>query len=584
MNDLDFDPEQTADNLLARWDSMRRGGQRHAADEGFRVWLMRTVPEQLEAMGPGLDNAQAHCLSASATIERCVSLGRLGDAFTLAEWLSDAYIPRGDELSCQTILGTTAFCSDVGQDPESNERAVRLLARVVEVAPRNGATQTEWAVCKALMDLITLLTIGRTVADSERRTQTSIRVCDEIIARWEASRDDWLRLNVAGAMLNKATSLLELRDEPAARQEFARVVTSFAADGRNTESGVSGKMNHRLSIAQHAVETLDTMRFPEPEFKTEYFEARGRRSRRLFGIGTRADARRHIQAASELHHTTAGFIRHAACVGEPWVLLLRNFDLMETSVVSSSPPLWASAEGEPEVYGKTVYFTAGLAVINQLIATADVVQVANTQAAALEIDPPTLLVHGRKRSPKLLYLPNAGWLDTVRVLIGLAEHIVVWAHERTPALLQELALISELRRAEDTSVLLEKHHRGRRMTYAGFDAMPPKREVLDPEDRALTGFPTVVWAEEINAARTRAGNHRSIRDEISSITTFGEPSDNPVVAEFMNMIRAEETEPNDLGSSPFLREITSRITSAQQRPMEVRVARMRRRIDAARPR
>jgi hypothetical protein len=123
------------------------------------------------------------------------------------EWLSDAYVPRSDDLSRQTILGTTAFCSDAGQDPGLNERAVRLLARVVDAAPRNGGTEMDRAVCKALMDLSNLYTIGGTATDGRRRTQASIDVCDEIIARWETSRDNWLRLNVAGAMLGASPDI-----------------------------------------------------------------------------------------------------------------------------------------------------------------------------------------------------------------------------------------------------------------------------------------------------------------------------------------------------------------------------------------
>jgi hypothetical protein len=573
LNVSDVDPEQSADNLLARWDSARGRNKSQAADKEFRIWLMRTVPGLLEAMGPGLDNDQAHCTGVAVTIERCVSLGRLDDAFTLAEWLVDAYVPRGGDLSRQTILGTTAFCSDVGQAPELNERAVRLLRRVVDAAPRNGGMEMEWAVCKALMDLSTLYTVGSALTDSRHRTPVGIDVCDEIIARWEASRDSWLRLNVAGAMLNKAMSLLELGDELAARPQYARLIESFASDGND------GKMGRRLYIARHALEILDTLRFPDPEFKTEYFEAQRRRARRRFHFGAGRDASEHIRAAYQLHRATADFVRHTACVGEPWVLLLRNFDLMETSIVTTSPPDWASAEGESEVYGKTIYFRAGLSLMNQLIKMANVVQVANTQAAALEIDMPTMLAHGRKWTPRILYLPDSGWLDTVRVLISLAEHIVVWAHEKTPALLQELALITELGRRQDTSVLLEEQW-GRRMTYAGFDPMPPKRGVLSSGDPALTGFPIVIRAQDADPDRARPSDRRSIRDEISSVTTFGEPSENPVVAGFLNIMRAEEARQVNLEGSPFLHQIMSKITSAQQCPMEERVARIRHRIDA----
>jgi hypothetical protein len=239
-----------------------------------------------------------------------------------------------------------------------NERAIGVLTRVVDAAPRNGGTEMERAVCKALMDLSSLYTIGRTAADGRRRTQASIDVCDEIIGRWEASWDGWLRLTVAGARLNKAMSHLELGDEPAARHEYERIVQSFPADG---DDGATGR---RLSVAKHAREVLDTVRIPEPEFKVEYLEAQRRRAQRRFRPGPEADARRLIHPAHQLHRATAGFVRHATCIGEPWVLLLRNFDLTEKSIVTTSPPSRVAADGEPEVYGKAIYFTAGLPLIN----------------------------------------------------------------------------------------------------------------------------------------------------------------------------------------------------------------------------
>jgi hypothetical protein len=571
LNDSDFDPEQTADNLLARWDLMREGNQSQSADEEFRVWLMRTVPELLEGMRPDPDNAQAHCTGVAATIERCVALGRLDDAFTLAEWLADAYVPRDDDLATRTILGTAEFCSDTGTSSRLNQRAIRLLTRVVGAAPWYSGIEMDWAVCKALMDLSTLYTIGRTPADGRHRTQASIDVCDQIIARWETSQDKWLRLNVAGAMLNKAMSLLEFHDEPAARQQYAQVIKSFAADGND------GKIGLRLSTARHALKILDTVQFPEPEFNTEYLEAQKRRNQRRFQFNAGPDASEYIHGAYQLHHETAAFIRHTACIGEPWVLILRNFDLMETSIATSPPN---RVSGEQEVHGKTIYFMPGLGLVNQLVEVANVVQVANTQAAALEIDIPTMLAHGRKRAARLLYLSDSGWLNTVRILISLAEHIVVWAHEKTPALLQELALITELERTEDTSVLLEKHHH-KQMMYARLDSMPPKRAVLNSEDPVLAGFPIITYADDANPPRGKPGDRRPMRDQILSVT-MGDPGENPAVDGFLDILRAEEGKEIDPEDSTFLRQIMSKITSAQQRPTEERVARIRHRIDKAR--
>src|SRR5215470_14823059 len=112
----EFDFVETADNLLARWDSAREHAtSQTAADREFRVWLMRTMPELAEATRPDPDNERSHCMIVAATVERCVSLRRFKDALVLGEWLVDAYVPRGDDLSRQTISGSIdKFAADGG--------------------------------------------------------------------------------------------------------------------------------------------------------------------------------------------------------------------------------------------------------------------------------------------------------------------------------------------------------------------------------------------------------------------------------------------------------------------------------------
>lgn len=141
------------------------------------------------------------------------------------------------------------------------------------------------------------------------------------------------------------------------------------------------------------------------------------------------------------------------------------------------------------------------------------------------------------RSMKSLYLPDAGWLETVRVLMSLAERIVVWANEKTLGLLQELELITGMGRAEDTIVLLEKHP-GVEPEFAGLGERPPPGEALTPDDPVLAGFPTIMSADDV------------ARD--------------------------------DLDDNPFLHEVMGPIVAVGQLPMDERVARIRRRIDAAR--
>ncbi len=472
-----------------------------------RAWLMQTMPELVDAAGPDPASARAHCVAVAAAIERCVSLRRFDDALRLSDWLVDLYVPRGDELSWQTIMGTSALCADLGADPELNGRAIESLRRAVAAAPRRAGTEVQLAVCGALTDLSTLYTTCRTTDDRRHRTRESIAICDDIVARWSGSQDSWLRLNVAGAMLNKAMSLLELGDEPAARREYTRVVESCTADAEQ-DGEARDKFGSRLLVARHALEILDSLRLPDPEFNTGHLDAAKRRQRR-----------RYLDAARRLHRGTADFVRRTSCIGEPWVLVLRNFELTYTAVVRHS-------EDGPE-HIQIAKSPVGLSVLNDLFEAADVVQVANTNAAALDLVTDTASFMGHRTTPRTLYLPETGWLDTVRVLVGLAERVVVWAGEKTPPLLAELALVTELGRTQDAIVLLDEIPHPH-----GFPDVPPPGEPLTADDPVLAGFPAVVQARTVNA-------------------------------------------------ESFLRDLTSSIAAAQQLPMHERVARIRRRMGAS---
>jgi hypothetical protein len=505
------------------------------ADAAFRRWVMHTWLELVNANWPSPDNELSHCMVVGAAINRCVSLGRYADALTLSEWMAEAYVPRGDDLSQKTILESSRFYSDAGHVPELNERVITLLRRVIELAPRDGDLAMEWAICTALMDLGALYTVGRNVDNNGWRTRASIGVYDEIIERWLGSRDDWLRFNVVGAMVNKSISYMEIGEESEARREYARIVDSFAEDAGNV------RMVQRVSVARHALDILDTVRIPEPEFKTEYLAAMRRRAERtglwLEDVTPRDYVDQLVDLAGRMHQATANLVRRHACSGEPIVLLLRNFELMETSVVTNSPPDWMNPEGEPETYVQVISYPGGLGLVNRLSELADVVQVANTQAAGLEIDSQGMSMLGRQPTRlRMLYLPDAGWADVVRVLISLAERIVVWAGEKTPGVLRELELITELGRVEDTTVLLDQVPRP-----------PGMRDVLGPPGETLL-------------------------------------ADDPVLARFPVVLRAEDIARDDSDDNPLLRAVIDPVIAVWQLPMEERMARVRHRIDAARRR
>ncbi|MGW1659193.1 hypothetical protein [Streptomyces atratus] len=513
------------------------------ADAEFHVWLMRTLPALSHELGPAPDEDLAHCMTVGATVDRCVSLGRFDDSLILTDWLVGLYAPRGDSLARQTISGATELYRDAALEPELHAHATRSLRRMVELIPRGGETEMEWLSCKALMDLSTLLIIGRDVHNNQQHTRASIEVCDEIIERWQSSSESWLRVNVAATMVNKAINYMEIGEEAEARQTYARIVELFTADIADTGNI---KLSKHVYIARHALGVLDTVRIPEPEFKTGYIEAMMRAARRtgrydpegLVGVPRDFDAHA-IRLAGQIHHATTNLVRRSACSGDPTVLLLRNFNLTETSFVSSKPNL-VFGQDDPDSYARAIRFTYGQRLLNRISEITAVVQVANTNAAVLGIDGQIESMLGISKGLKrFLYLPDDGWLAIVRVLIVLAERVVVWAAEKTPALLQELELIKELGRADDSVVLLEEPlTKVLELEDLYGEMRPPAGEALTPDDPALTGFPVIVRAKDVASV--------------------------------------------DPENSSFLRELTSPIIALSQRPMPERVARIRRRLDAAR--
>lgn len=433
----DPDGEATADNILARWDVARRGAtSRAVADADFHVWLMRTLPVLARQLGPAPDEDLAHCMTVGATIERCVALGRFDDSLILTDWLVGLYAPRGDGLARRTVSGATGLYRDAALLPELHAHATTSLRRMVELIPQRGDTETQWLSCKALMDLSTLLVIGRDTHNNRQRTQASIDVCDEIIERWQSSGEPWLRVNVAATMVNKAINCMEIGEERAAGRTYARIIELFAAD---TADPGNSKLSEHVRIARHALDVLETVRIPEPEFKTGYLDAMMRAARRtgrydpegLVGVPRDYDVHS-IRLAGRIHRATTNLVRRSACSGDPTVLLLRNFELTESSFVGS-PPHSVVGQDDPDGYARVIRYTDGLRVLNRMAEITDVVQVANTGAAALGIDRQMGSLLGiSTRLQRFLYLPDDGWPAVVRTLIVLAERVVVWAAEKTP--------------------------------------------------------------------------------------------------------------------------------------------------------
>ncbi|MFJ9112839.1 hypothetical protein [Streptomyces sp. NPDC102283] len=191
---------------------------------------MRTFPVLAHDLGPAPDEDLAHCMTVAATTERCISLARFDDSLILTDWLVGLYAPHGDSLALRTISGAVELYRDAAPVPELYAHATDSLRRVVDLVPRGGETETERLSCRALMNLSTLLALGRDTHNHRQRTRASIEVCDEIVERWESSSDTWLRGNVAATLVNKAISYMEIGEESAAGRTYARIVELFAVD------------------------------------------------------------------------------------------------------------------------------------------------------------------------------------------------------------------------------------------------------------------------------------------------------------------------------------------------------------------
>lgn len=556
LDEREVDMTKLANDLLARWDTARRDApDRTVGDADFREWLMHTAPALLDATNqPPEENALAHCMAIGAAVNRCLSLDRQEDALTLSQWLVDSYVPRGDNLAAQTVAQAAILYQDAGDVPKLHAQAIRLFQRMIDAAPDGPDSQMELAVCEAMTKLSVTHMAHRDRKNWQQPTLASIKAADAVIARWSNSHDPKIQRLVAANMINKAARHLEIRDEKAAKRVYTGLIDTFSAEPEQSELGL------RVHFARHALEVLNALQLPEPEFKTTHFDAQLRRSKRLrrraplswalervFDRSTRISARRreYIRAATQIHYSTCDFVRRMACTGAPWVLVLRNFDLTEVTFERTKPrwpPLpgesrfWPDNE-EPETYGQVIRFPRGLRLLDRLSNWTDVVKVASTKSAALELDAQTSDIMGGRgpSEPWLLYLPDTGWLDVVRVLISLAERIIVWAEEKTPPLLDELALVTELGRADDVVVLLE-------------DEMSPKDDaVLRAAGAGLTS------------------GERFTKDD-------------PILRDFPVVVSASETQGDN---NPILHELMDSMVNAHHRSMTENVSRTRKRLQSA---
>lgn len=550
MTEVDGQMMDIANNVLARWDAMRQAAGaegRSAADKEFRRWLLDTVPSQM-AGSPDVDETLSSVTFAA--VDRCEELERFADGLLLTRWMAKRYAPRGDANAWRVVMAATDACAVAADVPRHRDEAADTLRCLIAATPKRPGTAMAQAVSRARRTVCWIEMTGTGPLGGPvpiKLVRASAATYRRIVRRWRTSEDGELQLEVAQAWLQWAACLLDLDDERAARRELT-AVAAFASDPTRRDTP---EMETVLILARDGLEILDLLaraRIPGPSLRTDYLKAQRRADRcrwrrhpvawLLAGV-PRNQTGRLVRAARDRHRRTAAAVRAWACAGMPFVLVLRNFDLAESSHVIPRPNPLADAEpGDPEMpetYFTVLSGTDGAPLVSRLAQLAPAVQVASPRSADLGFG--WHHHHQTTRFEHQLYLPDKGWLDTVRVLVSLAERVVVWAAERTPGLTEELDLLRESGRAADTVVLLEARREFStvNMMYELVGAeWPTASPPLTPDDPVLASFPTV-----LNAADA-----------------------------------AREADNDD---SPFLHAVLEGIADALNTPTDQRVAQMRRR-------
>ncbi len=512
------------ENCLLQWQCARRHfSDRRAADTAFRDWLLRLARSQLVESGQTTEQADyVLFMVLGQLVSTCAVSGEIDDAFLVCRWLVDTYVPPGDADAAQAVSGTIRFCMHMAEESAHLDRARELLQYMLRIAPAfgDGSEEFEDALREALQHLHGLYLTDRTSENNRQRTLAAIAVCDAMIERWHASPHDALRVAVADARLQKAKDFTEIGDEQDAERECAGLVADIAADDALLED--------RLFMATHARDAMARVAIPEPEFKTEWLEVQMRQDHREGRPGGSPIAQ-YTETAAALHAATTNLVRRSASFGNPpLVLLLRNFDIVEQSYI------------EGERYSQSFHFGDGLKLINRLAEVTWMVRVASTNAAGLEIDWYTeSILHQKVLRP--LYLPHAEWQHTVRLLAAVAEYIVIWAKGKTPGLLDELGILRELGRTQDTVVLLE-------------DSSKPGNDA-------------------VNNAVLKVFLDKSPSAPVPPLT-----ADDEILADFPAAMMAADMKRDDPDESPFIRTVAYAVAEAWELSPVERVQRVRERM------
>jgi hypothetical protein len=357
----------------------------------------------------------------------------------------------------------------------------------------------------------------------------------ELAGRGRGSDDPELRGWRAHALGNEALLWLQVDREADARRRFAEITAEFGAD----EPGVSEDVDRWVGRARHAVDVLDRFDVGEAELKLDYLERQRYwdRRRRFKGLGflhwlvagaPRNRMRQLVREARDRHRKSVGQVRSWLCAGEPFVLLLRNFELTERSGTTAAQSFPVDRADVPADHVQVINFSPGAPALAELAAAVPLVVVAGTTAAELELGPS----YGQFTAPVRLYLPDETWFDTVSTLIKVADQVIVWAAELSPGLARELDCLIAERRTGDALVVLDA---------PGSD---PFTQVLLP------------------------------RTDHEPLTR-----DHPALAPFPNVVDAAELG-RHVAESPALLDVLDRLDAVHQVPDDQRLARLRARLDA----
>ncbi|WAL68683.1 hypothetical protein ORV05_13185 [Amycolatopsis cynarae] len=456
-----FSRDAVIDGVLAHWQEFRRGVSADEGDRLFRAWLFGEVAAESS------DNDHSFAL-----FEIGMGIGLRGlfdDAFLVLGWLAQHYAGHSDpRLAWRVIMGLTDDCVHLAVDsPEHSSAAQRVLREAVDRAGTSASVELERAVCRALVQIALLRGAAGTPWDTRRAHVDEIWA--EIAQRWQRTTDPELQSRVAQALVNSALLALQFGDEPAARRAFAETVERLG----DTPPGLDEDLDRWVAIARYADRVLDRIAFAEPEFQLGYL----RRERYWYPDSRTEDVI--VEQARRVHTRSAGTLRSWVCAGQPYVLLLRNFEMTERSGITSAEFM---LDEDPADHTTVISYRDAESVLADLDTMVPLIQVASTTAGHLEVD----RYAGKFVASNRLYLPGATWFQTVCTLIAAAGQIVVWADELTPALSSELAELVAQGRTDDTVILLEPC-----MPDPLGQAILPRRagEPLTSDHPALAPFP-----------------------------------------------------------------------------------------------